>query len=196
MSSQLKIRASGHPSAEPSAERADETSGRTGRVRRPVAVTLLLVAVVTAVVAGPGASSAGAYITISGDPGTTYTEVECASGRLMIMPSASVMRNATNGQYVAYRYHLTASNGYRGTSGWSGSTLVPFRSSLYGAPVLYPRWPLTAATPSVARGLTWTVQVQYAWLTSSGWVYSGWTGPTEGYRRPGSTFRWWTACQT
>jgi hypothetical protein len=133
--------------------------------------------------------------TWSDPPGSGYSEVDCSAGRLTIKPRASVMANYTKGQYLTYRYSVTASNGYKGTSAWAAWTLAPYSRQDQSITVTTPYTPLPVTTWTVGTGLTWTVLVQFAWSTGATTsVSSAWVGPTTGYSA-GGTQRWYATCQ-
>jgi hypothetical protein len=132
-------------------------------------------------------------VTWSDPAGQGWSSVDCSSGRLTIAPRASVMANYTNGQYITYRYHVTASNGYKATSAWGAWTFAPYSRQDQSITVTTPYSPLPVTTWNVGKGLTWTVLVQFAWATGNTSVTSGWAAPTEGYSL-GGTQRWYTYC--
>ena len=133
-------------------------------------------------------------VTWSDPAGQGWSAVDCSSGRLGIAPRASVMANYTNGEYITYRYYVTASNGYKGTSAWAAWTPAPYSRQDQSITVTTPYTPLPVTTWTVGKGLTWTVLVQFAWSTGNTTsVTSGWAAPTEGYSA-GGTQRWYTYC--
>ena len=92
----------------------------TSASRRTTRVATLVVATVMAVIAGLLGLAAPASAAI-GTAGTVHTSVSCTSGRIEILPIVSVQSGYFNRQAMSYRFHLTGSNGYVGTWGWSGA---------------------------------------------------------------------------
>jgi hypothetical protein len=112
----------------------------------------------------------GASVTYSNTPGAVTLNVDCSaiSGQISIQPFASALNGWSGGQWVSYRYALTADTGQSGTSPWQGPTLA---ARSYG-PTRLPTQRL-----GVARGHEWNVWVQVAWWTGSAYAYSGWYSP-------------------
>lgn len=135
--------------------------------------------------------------TVSGVAGSTMTGVTCQPGRLLIDARAAVHAGYIYGQHVSYRYHLRASNGYTGTSGWSNWSVVPASTYYAGKTIWYPFGQLPFTSIPTSTGLGWSVSVQYAWYNSNGTVsYSNWMGPTGGYRWNTSSFLGYSNCYT
>lgn len=123
-------------------------------------------------------------------PGSFGVQVACSPGVIRIYPYANVLAGYTS-QYLTYRFHVTNSAGYTGTSGWvTPSVRVPGVEGNQTNPM---KW-LTPFTWSVRTGVTWTVQVQIAYQTTWGWAYSQqWASP-QGYSYNG--YGNWARCST
>ena len=181
---------------------ADKPAARTQHrfARRVLAAMAGIVLATGGLVVGSGAQPVAAF-TVGGcgdmcdiynppryytQPGTSVVAVDCTSGLLRINPIANVLAGTSGGQYISYRYYVSNNTGYSAYSGWSASTWVP----RYNDNVDYKLKALPGSSWRVATGLQWTVQVQFAYYTSSGWTYSYFQQPTGGYSRGGSTFTW------
>ncbi len=158
-----------------------DTVTATGTVTRTLTRLGALLVAVFAVLGL--ATPAQAYIapgpvSMSGTPGAYQATGSCGSGRITVWLTASAQNGFTNGQYVTYRYALYGSNGYRGTSGWAQSTLVPAATATSNQSASYPQTPLPTTSLNAARGVHWDVLVQVGWYRPGyGWQYSGWSAP-------------------
>ncbi len=133
-------------------------------------------------------------------PGANHVMIDCLDGRIVISPFMAVDRGYLGGQYMVYRYHLKNSYGYAGTSGWSGSKLMPLTAvGRTGTRIDYGLAAHSQADVGATRGANWEVYVQVGrWVPGQGYRYSGWLKPnlvttyTQGrlYVAP------WATCRT
>lgn len=168
------------------------------RLGRFLRTTLAAFAVLVGIFAG--AAPANADIGYPTGPGRNDIDVTCMSGKLYITMGMSVDNTYFQGQYMVWRYHLTNSRGYVGTSGWSGSKLMPYSvyDSISRSTYIYPVTPHSQVALNAATNTTWGVKVQVGrWVPGYGYRYSGWLDPTmvtstipRYYRAP------WAACTT
>ena len=143
-------------------------TSRTGWVRRCTALMLSLVA--AAALSLGFASPAAAY------PGQTETQISCLPGAITISAFAAVQNGYFRGQYVSYRYYITGTNGYRGTSGWSSAVLVPYQTSGYSGGI-YGTSMLPQARINAGRGVLWDARVQLAFWNGAAYSYTNWFQP-------------------
>lgn len=134
--------------------------------------------------------------TISNTPGGTVTNVDCVGGRITVYASASANSGWVNGQYATYRYNLQSNAGHNITSGWSSALVLPYSAVVLGSLVYYPLASLPTAQIPAARGLSWTVQVQYGFWFGSSYRYTAFAGPADGGYSNGGVFRYWSRCYT
>lgn len=128
-------------------------------------------------------------------PGSAVIAVQCGPGRIIIDPNVTVQAGYTNGQYITYRYHVTNSRGYVGTSAWSKPKWIPYATTSGGRTYLYAYSSLPGTNWGGLAPASWTVQVQLGYWNGRSYTYSNWLRPSGGYSRPGSTFTWAT-CNT
>jgi hypothetical protein len=110
---------------------------------------------------------------------TVQPYVVCQPGSIRIDPFVSVQDGYYNGQYLSYRYHLNSNITWSVTSGWSGSVLVPFKTTSWGATTEYGLSKLPAAEITARRGVVWYVYVQVGYWNPNTrvYTYSQWTPP-------------------
>ena len=120
-----------------------------------------------------------------GSPQVIDASLMCSPGRLSMSAGTSVQYGYTSGQWVVWRYHLTANNGYVGTSGWSHANLVAFNN--------YQIQYLPGAGTTASTGLRWDLQVQFGYWNGRTYTYSGWV--RAGKRQLGYS-NWMQHCLT
>ena len=114
-------------------------------------------------------------------PGINDIHIHCTAGKLHITASMSVNNTYFQGQYMVWRYHLTNSYGYAGTSGWSGSKLMPYSAydDISRSTYLYPATMHSQVSLNAASRALWGVKVQIGrWIPGYGYSYTNWLAPT------------------